>query len=305
MKKRVSSGSTMKTYLVIFVIIGVAFGEKEGPYPPSGWKPDGPQLTYPPPTPSNEYGPASTPSNEYGPASTPSNEYGPAPTEPPTEPPQEPAPTYIPAEEPAEPPPNGGYARYQNGRFSPRASQIAPGQFGQFFILNPQGQFQRVPLVVQQPMINKDAELINPQAIRGGQTFNRLMEKSETNVKTNGNGGNNQRNDDTGKSQPKQSTAQFRSGRIQQQQESSADPTRFVAFIPNQSQMRQIDGTSMVLDPKSGQYHLIHPDGRLQRVQYMNTLGPDNRIVSNVQYQEVDPIRGPLYTLGSPLVRVF
>lgn len=54
----------------------------------------------------------------------------------------------------------------------------------------------------------------------------------------------------------------------------------------------------------SGRYHLLLPNGRLQRVEYMNVIDPDRRVVSNVQYREVDPIPGPLY-YGTPLVRVF
>lgn len=58
------------------------------------------------------------------------------------------------------------------------------------------------------------------------------------------------------------------------------------------------------LRDESGQYHLLLPSGKVQRVQYMNQLTPENRLASNVEYNEVQPISGPVYTYGSPLVRV-
>ncbi|KAK6639188.1 hypothetical protein RUM43_007458 [Polyplax serrata] len=282
----------MKTIVVLSAFAVIAFAEKEAPYPPSGWKPDGPQLTYPPPT---------QPSNEYGPASTP------APTEQPTEPPKEPAPTYIPSEQTSEAPGNGGYAKFQQRQ---RFSQPAPpAQFnqaaGQFFIITPQGQLQHIPIVVPQSM-NRDVENVEPDNER--RTADRFVQQPMRQQK--------------GKAmsalQPTEFTPDGRLEKVRQESsmkaasQPSQEQTQFVAFIPAVP-FRQVENAAAaaalmqpatIMQPQSGQYHVIQPNGKLQRVQYMNVLGPDNRLRANVQYQEVDPLRGPLYTFGSPLVRV-
>jgi len=55
---------------------------------------------------------------------------------------------------------------------------------------------------------------------------------------------------------------------------------------------------------ENGQYHLLLPSGKVERVQYSNQLNADNRLTSTVQHDQVNPISGPVYSFGSPLVRV-
>lgn len=301
-------------FIVVFVTFAVlALAEKEAPYPPSGWKPDGPQLTYPPPTPSNEYGPA--------PTSPPSNEYGPAPTEPPTtESPQEPPPTYVPSEDNSNPS-NGGYSRYQTQRSNSRASAQLNQGSGQFFIITPQGQLQHIPIVVPQAN-NRDVEPIEPQTGDGrAEPLGRFSTKGFFGQRLT----NEQSKNDAQSAQPAGMASQSHDGKGEKENEAKkpdnqtekheassrltapkGGQTQFVAFIPavplERFQAAAAAPTSSA--SQNGQYHLIHPNGKLQRVMYMNQLGPNNRLTANVQYQDVDPIQGPLYTFGSPLVRV-
>jgi hypothetical protein len=80
-----------------------------------------------------------------------------------------------------------------------------------------------------------------------------------------------------------------------------ADPSR--AF-------RERDGQS------SGVYHLLFPDGRLQRVTFtsspnqpsgaLQTYGaPAQGYAAQVLYEDVEPIRSPIYTFSAPLIRIF
>ncbi|PSN42141.1 hypothetical protein C0J52_17138 [Blattella germanica] len=68
----------------------------------------------------------------------------------------------------------------------------------------------------------------------------------------------------------------------------------------------------------SGVYHILLPDGRLQRVTFtaspnqpIQAYGPPSSqgvnagYVAQVQYQDVEPIRSPIYTFSAPLVRIF
>lgn len=334
----ISLVETMKTIVVLFSLAAVVLAEKEAPYPPSGWKPDGPQLTYPPPTPSNEYGPAPTPSNEYGPAPTPSNEYGPSPTpsneygpaptpsneygpaptapptEMPTEAPQEPASTYIPSEESTEEPqPGGGYSRYQSQRFSSRPSAQFNQAAGQFFIITPQGQLQHIPIVIPQGR-TRDVENVEPDNDKRELTSrivqqparNENRHKGKMTLAEN-------REAESGKRFSTSSNSHFeraqqKEGRQQKKETPMAPaqgPAQFVAFVPAVP-LSQIQSAPMnqQLGQRNGQYHVIYPNGKLQRVRYMNMFDMNNRLTANVQYQDVDPIRGPLYTFGSPLVRV-
>ena len=86
-----------------------------------------------------------------------------------------------------------------------------------------------------------------------------------------------------------------------------ADPSRFG---------RERDGQS------SGVYHILLPDGRLQRITFSASPNQPNGAltaygapapsqgvsagyVAQVQYQDVEPIRSPIYTFSAPLVRIF
>jgi hypothetical protein len=73
---------------------------------------------------------------------------------------------------------------------------------------------------------------------------------------------------------------------------------------------RERDGQS------SGVYHLLLPDGRLQRITFtaspnqpsgaLQTYGaPSQGYVAQVLYEDVDPIRSPVYTFSAPLIRIF
>ncbi|XP_069698118.1 uncharacterized protein [Periplaneta americana] len=77
---------------------------------------------------------------------------------------------------------------------------------------------------------------------------------------------------------------------------------------------RERDGQS------SGVYHILLPDGRLQRITFsaqpnqpngaLQAYGAPSQGVSagyvaQVQYQDVEPIRSPIYTFSAPLVRIF
>lgn len=90
------------------------------------------------------------------------------------------------------------------------------------------------------------------------------------------------------------SSAEFADG-------NGADPSR--AF-------RERDGQS------SGAYHVLLPDGRLQRVTFTTSPNqpngalqaygaPAQGYVAQVQYQDVEPIRSPIYTFSAPLIRIF
>lgn len=71
--------------------------------------------------------------------------------------------------------------------------------------------------------------------------------------------------------------------------------------------------------PDSGTYYVLLPDGRLQKVSYstmpfQETVGRlqdvENKALNgyqaNVRYQDVEPIRGPIYAYNpAPLVRIF
>ncbi|GFG38705.1 hypothetical protein Cfor_07019 [Coptotermes formosanus] len=73
---------------------------------------------------------------------------------------------------------------------------------------------------------------------------------------------------------------------------------------------RERDGQS------SGVYHLLLPDGRLQRVTFtaspnqpsgaLQTYGaPSQGYAAHVLYEDVEPIRSPVYTFSAPLIRIF
>lgn len=72
----------------------------------------------------------------------------------------------------------------------------------------------------------------------------------------------------------------------------------------------------------SGTYYILLPDGRLQKISYI-TMPLEERLgkleaeagfkeqslnayLANLKYQDVEPIRGPIYAYNSaPLIRVF
>lgn len=54
---------------------------------------------------------------------------------------------------------------------------------------------------------------------------------------------------------------------------------------------------------ENGEYHVLLPSGSLQRVRFMTTT-KGNLLSAKVQYQEVQPITGPIYKYANPLVRV-
>jgi hypothetical protein len=76
-----------------------------------------------------------------------------------------------------------------------------------------------------------------------------------------------------------------------------------IVIANNQVQQSEILPVTAVKE-ENGQYNLLLPAGRVQRVRYMNVVAPNGKLTANVQYQDVDPLTGPVYTYGSPLVRV-
>lgn len=59
----------------------------------------------------------------------------------------------------------------------------------------------------------------------------------------------------------------------------------------------------------NGQYYLLQPDGRLQRVTYKTTPNANDKgtgFTANLVYENVEPIRDPIYTYNEnlPLVRI-
>jgi len=93
------------------------------------------------------------------------------------------------------------------------------------------------------------------------------------------------------------------------QQDQSADFADGNGADPSRA-ARERDGQN------SGVYHLLLPDGRLQRITFtaspnqpsgaLQAYGaPSQGYVAQVLYEDVEPIRSPIYTYSSPLIRVF
>ena len=65
----------------------------------------------------------------------------------------------------------------------------------------------------------------------------------------------------------------------------------------------------------SGVYHLLLPDGRLQRITFTSPNQPSGTLqaygapsqgyAAQVLYEDVEPIRSPIYTFSAPLIRIF
>lgn len=59
---------------------------------------------------------------------------------------------------------------------------------------------------------------------------------------------------------------------------------------------------------RRGQYYVLQPNGLLQRVTYRTSANPkdkDSPVISNLKYENVKPIRDPIYTYqNGQLVRI-
>lgn len=59
---------------------------------------------------------------------------------------------------------------------------------------------------------------------------------------------------------------------------------------------------------RQGQYYVLQPNGKLQKVTYRTTVDPKNKsspIISNLKYEYVSPIKDPIYSYqNGQLVRI-
>lgn len=315
----------MKCVVLFFTFIAVVFGVPEAPYPPSGWKPNGQQFSLP-----NQYG---SPSQDYGPTD--------AGTEAPTttqEPESDSAAnnsrfSRLPGRRTAQ------YNQAANQFFfinpdgsvqqlsvpSQQETQRRPEQDSeQFNVIQ-----NNVPLgqLVQLPVSNKQLGQLVRLPVSNSQ---RAPQRSTNFAFATGAQANSRfvvrpiqaeaPQQQTVSSQSEKYFALTSDGRLQpvQQNTEQAQQTVSQNYVQPKSalvltpegkferlQVRPIaEPVSAAQREENGQYHLLLPSGKVQRVQYANQLSPDNRLTSNVEYNEVQPISGPVYSYGSPLVRV-
>lgn len=321
----------MKCAVLFFTFLAVVFGAPEAPYPPSGWKPNGQQFSLP-----NQYG---SPSQDYGPADA--GTEAPTTTQ---EPESDSAAnssrfSRLPGRQSAQYNqatsqfffinPDGSVQQLtipsQQGttqrRPNPDSEQVnvvqnnVPlGQLVQLPVSNKQlGQLVRLP-VNNSPLRTpqRSANLALVTGVQSAQANSRFVVRPiqpET-----------QQQQQTVSSQSQQFFALTSDLRLQPVQQKTEQPQEAVSQTqPNSAivltpegkferlQLRPIQTPQPVnaaQREENGQYHLLLPSGKVQRVQYANQLSPDNRLTSNVEYNEVQPITGPVYTYGSPLVRV-
>lgn len=111
------------------------------------------------------------------------------------------------------------------------------------------------------------------------------------------------------KAAPPTDTAQFLltpDGRLEKLQEEPKTNEVVQYFrLSEDGRLEAIREEDIPVDAKeeSGEYHVLLPTGSLQRVRFMTTTR-GNLLSAKVQYQEVEPISGPVYQYASPLVRV-
>lgn len=99
-------------------------------------------------------------------------------------------------------------------------------------------------------------------------------------------------------------------GRLEKQQEGNvataqpAEPAQPVEYfkLTTDGRFQRVQQEELPQE-ENGEYHVLLPNGRLQRVRFM-TVAEANKLTSRVSYQEVEPIRGPVYTYSEPLVRI-
>lgn len=281
----------MNSFIILCGFLVTVLAAPEPPYPAKGWRPNGQQFNLP-----QKYG---APSQTYGPA-------------------EETTETSTTTEQSTEAEENSGNGKFQKQRYTNRFSSRLTQSTGQYFVITPEGRLQHVSIPTNQGN-RRDTELDEDVEVR--QTpLGRLVQLPITNEQLR------QQEKIQNPENPTEYFALTQDGRLQRiqpgQAQQSQQAFQFVqvsqpAAQPAQTTQNEQRNQLLVVLPKegstkqpanqqqeNGQYHVLLPSGKLQRVQYMNVLTPDNRLSSNAEYREVDPIPGPLYTFGAPLVRV-
>lgn len=90
-------------------------------------------------------------------------------------------------------------------------------------------------------------------------------------------------------------------GKTQEQSTEDSEPVEYFK-LTTEGRFQRIQREDLPQE-ENGEYHVLLPNGRLQRVRFM-TVAEANKLTSRVSYQEVEPIRGPVYTYSEPLVRI-
>lgn len=269
----------MKSLVILCGIFLTVLAAPEAPYPPKGWRPNGQQFALP----SKEYG---SPSQTYGPA-------------------EETTETSTTTEQSTEQDGQTAPGRFQQkNRVSSRFTQSN----GQYFIITPEGRVQQVSIPSNQEN-RREFEYVDDNTVNRT-PLGRLVQLPVSNTQL-----KQRESQRTGRLQQvsQENVAEYfaltSDGRLQKLQPGQRLQTdqqkQLLVLLPSgRFQKVQANNEDVSTNQENGQYHLLLPSGKLQRVQYMNVLSPDNKLSANVQYREVDPIPGPLYTFGAPLVRV-
>lgn len=264
----------MNSLIILCGLFVTVLAAPEAPYPPKGWKPNGQQFKLP----QKEYG---APSQTYGPA-------------------EETTESSTTTEQSTEAEQGSGNGRFQQQRYTNRVPSRLAQSTGQYFIITPDGRLQHVAIPSNQ-VNRRDTEIDEDDDVQRS-PLGRLVQLPISNAQLR----------QQEKVQDQEYFALTSDGRLQRIQPGQVSQTvapqvpqneqrnQLLVVLPKEGQTKQ----SATQQQENGQYHVLLPSGKLQRVQYMNALSQDNRLSSNVQYREVDPIPGPLYSFGAPLVRV-